>query len=90
MLVDQFGNTQLGASGSLLTSAGFVLGRQVQVDVRGTSRAVRFGRTFGSVPAGAPVLYVDAAGMAAVAVNGGDAAALLGLRSGDLMRLTTT
>jgi S-adenosylmethionine hydrolase len=88
VLVDRFGNVQLAASGTLLNSAGFATGRQVRLTFRGASRAVLFGRTFSSVPTGEPVLYVDAARMAAIAVNCGDAAAVLGLRPADLVRLT--
>jgi S-adenosylmethionine hydrolase len=47
----------------------------------------RVGVTFGSVPPGELVLYADAAGMAAVAVHGGDAAARLRLRPGDLVEI---
>ena len=44
-------------------------------------------RTFADVEGGALLLYEDAGGALALAVNGGDAAALLGLRAGDEVRL---
>jgi hypothetical protein len=47
----------------------------------------RVGVTFGSVPPGELVLYGDAAGMAAIAVHGGDAAARLQLHPGDLVEI---
>ena len=45
------------------------------------------GRTFGDVAPGALVIYEDSAGDVAVAVNGGSAAALLGVRAGDELEL---
>ncbi|SCF31273.1 hypothetical protein GA0074695_5462 [Micromonospora viridifaciens] len=49
--------------------------------------AVR-GRTFGDAPAGALVAYVDSAGLVALAVNTGRAVDLLGVRPGDVVRVT--
>jgi S-adenosylmethionine hydrolase len=48
---------------------------------------VAVGRTFGDVPAGELVIYVDSAGDVALAVNGGSAAERLGVRTGDELRL---
>jgi S-adenosyl-L-methionine hydrolase (adenosine-forming) len=44
-------------------------------------------RTFSDVAAGGLLVYEDSGGSLALAVNGGDAAALLGLRPGDEVRL---
>ena len=44
-------------------------------------------RTFSDVPAGGLIAYEDACGALALAINGGDAAALLGVRPGDEVRL---
>ncbi|MEU2612066.1 SAM-dependent chlorinase/fluorinase [Micromonospora sp. NPDC007271] len=49
--------------------------------------AVR-GRTFGDAPAGGLVAYVDSAGLVALAVNTGRAVDLLGVRPGDVVRVT--
>jgi S-adenosylmethionine hydrolase len=59
------------------------------VGARAGSRRVRgvVARTFSDVAPGALLLYEDAGGSLALAVNGGDAAALLGLRAGDEVRL---
>jgi S-adenosyl-L-methionine hydrolase (adenosine-forming) len=46
-------------------------------------------RTFSDVARGQLLVYEDAGGSLALAVNGGDAAALLGLRAGDEVRLET-
>ncbi|MEV4389335.1 SAM hydroxide adenosyltransferase, partial [Micromonospora sp. NPDC049580] len=48
--------------------------------------AVR-GRTFGDAPEGGLVVYVDSADLVAVAVNGGRAVDVLGVRPGDLLRV---
>jgi S-adenosylmethionine hydrolase len=44
-------------------------------------------RTFSDVASGVLLLYEDAGGSLALAVNGGAASALLGLRAGDEVRL---
>jgi long-subunit acyl-CoA synthetase (AMP-forming) len=46
-----------------------------------------FARTFADVDPGGLLLYEDAGGALAVAVNGGDAAGLLGARRGDELRV---
>ncbi|MCK9894843.1 SAM-dependent chlorinase/fluorinase [Frankia sp. AgB32] len=48
---------------------------------------IAVGVTFASVAPGEPLLYADAAGMAALAVRDGDAAAALGLAPGDRLAL---
>jgi S-adenosylmethionine hydrolase len=48
---------------------------------------VVIGRTFGDVPAGGALLYADSDGGLALAVNGGSATALLGVRTRDEVRL---
>ena len=50
-------------------------------------RAMARGRTFGDVAPGALLLYEDSGGSLALAVNGGSAAAALGVRAGDELRL---
>jgi S-adenosylmethionine hydrolase len=87
VLVDRFGNVQLAAGDGLLAEAGFTPGVDALLTNGGASQAVRVGTTFGSVPAGELVLYIDSAGMAAVAVNGGDASVRLGLVPGDVVRV---
>jgi S-adenosylmethionine hydrolase len=84
---DTFGNAVLDAAGDDLMTAGLRLGDAVAV--RAGGRRVRgvVARTFSDVGAGSLLVYEDAGGALAVAVNGGDAAALLGLRPGDEVRL---
>jgi S-adenosyl-L-methionine hydrolase (adenosine-forming) len=84
---DTFGNAVLDATHANLVDRGLRLGDAVAV--RAGSRRVRglVARTFSDVDAGRLLLYEDAAGSLALAVNGGDAAALLGLHAGDEVRL---
>jgi S-adenosyl-L-methionine hydrolase (adenosine-forming) len=82
LTVDRFGNVQLAGTVVELDR----LGPLVVVGAGG-HRAVR-GGTFADAAPGGPVVLVDSAGRIAVAVNGGSAAALLGVRAGDPLRLS--
>jgi S-adenosylmethionine hydrolase len=85
MVIDGFGNVQLDARPGDL---GARLGREVEV---GEDRTARYLRTFADAEAGELLLYEDAAGMLALAVNGGVAATDLGgLAPGDEVRLATS
>ena len=82
LVVDGFGNVQLDAEPGDL---GGRLGRRIDV---GDGRAARYLRTFADAEPGELLLYEDAAGMLALAVNGGAAAGELGgLEPGDEVRL---
>ena len=85
--IDTFGNAVLDAAHDDLVAGGLRLGDAVAA--RTGSRRVRgiVARTFSDVAPGALLLYEDASGSLALAVNGGDAAALLGVRPGDEVRL---
>jgi S-adenosylmethionine hydrolase len=72
--VDGFGN--------LITN-----GELPRAAVRIGGHAVAVGRTFGDVAPGELVIYEDSAGDVAIAVNGGSAAALLGVKTGDELEL---
>ena len=84
---DTYGNAVLDAAHADLMESGLRLGEPVAA--RAGSRRIRgiVARTFSDVSAGTLLLYEDASGALALAVNGGDAAALLGVRSGDEVRL---
>jgi S-adenosylmethionine hydrolase len=84
---DAFGNAILDAAHDDLVESGLRLGDAVTA--RTGSRRVRgvVARTFSDVGPGALLLYEDAGGALALAVNGGDAAALLGVAGGDEVRL---
>ncbi|MEO3777378.1 SAM-dependent chlorinase/fluorinase [Micromonospora sp. B11E3] len=80
LTVDHFGNVQLAAPGSLLAP---LSGR-----LSAAGRPAAHGRTFGDAPPGELVVYVDSAGLVAVAVNGGRAADVLAVAPGDLVPVT--
>jgi S-adenosylmethionine hydrolase len=88
--VDSFGNVILDAVHGDVLERGLKLGDAVAA--RADARRVRgvVARTFSDVAAGGLILYEDAGGALALAVNGGNAAALLGLRAGDEVRLERT
>jgi S-adenosyl-L-methionine hydrolase (adenosine-forming) len=79
--VDAFGNVQLAATAADLAAA--ALPARVTVGTRTASRPAVTGRTFADAEPGGLVVLADSAGHAAVAVNGGSAAAELGLADGD-------
>lgn len=87
--VDSFGNVQLAATGADLAAAGLDPGGRLFVHVGPASRPALLATTFGDVGPGEIVVYVDAAGYAAVAVNGGSAAATLDARDQDSVLLLT-
>ena len=85
MVVDGFGNVQLDAAPSDL---GGRLGRTIDV---GDGHSARYLRTFADAKPGELLLYEDAAGMLALAVNGGEASGELGgLEQGDEVRLAAS
>ncbi|HVX43889.1 MAG TPA: SAM-dependent chlorinase/fluorinase [Mycobacteriales bacterium] len=78
LTVDRFGNVQTSAGTAELAAAEFPDRGRVRVN----ERELPFGGTFSDVAIGAPLSYVDSAGMLAIAVNRGDAAVELGLHAG--------
>jgi S-adenosyl-L-methionine hydrolase (adenosine-forming) len=84
-LVDRFGNVQLHARAQDMEKAGFPLG--ACVNVAGRFEATR-GRTFADVAVGGLVVYEDSSGWIAAAVNGGSAAAALGVAAGSPLTLS--
>jgi S-adenosyl-L-methionine hydrolase (adenosine-forming) len=91
LLIDGFGNAALaGTAADLARALGSASpGDRVLVELRGTGDAppirieVPWAQTFGAVPPGTPLLYIDADGRPCVAVNRASAAARLGLSEDD-------
>jgi S-adenosyl-L-methionine hydrolase (adenosine-forming) len=81
LTIDRFGNVQLAAHEDDIAA----LGDALRV---GEVRALR-GSTFANAPAGGLVVYRDSADRVAVAVNGGRAAVVLAVSSGDVLRITS-
>jgi S-adenosyl-L-methionine hydrolase (adenosine-forming) len=85
LTVDGFGNIQLAAGPTEMTELGTAVTMSMTAGAAGFRVAV--GDTFGSVPAGALLLYLDSADRATLAINGGSAAERLALSDGDVIRL---
>ncbi|GAA5181691.1 SAM-dependent chlorinase/fluorinase [Rugosimonospora acidiphila] len=81
LTVDGFGNVQLAAAGAALDGLGERL-------TAGGQHAAR-GGTFGDAPPGELVVFVDSAGLVALAINGGRAADVLTVSPGDVLRVAT-
>jgi S-adenosyl-L-methionine hydrolase (adenosine-forming) len=88
--IDRFGNVQLDAGHEDLAGSGLRLGRAVSLRSHGgTVHRPQFARTFAEVPAGELLLYEDAYRTLAIAVSHGSAAAALGLKVNDEVRIET-
>jgi S-adenosyl-L-methionine hydrolase (adenosine-forming) len=79
--VDRFGNVQLAARAEHIDHLGD------QLVVAG-SRAVR-ASSFGQVPTGKLIAFVDSADYIALAINGGRAVVILSVLPGDMVRITS-
>ncbi|HEX2411615.1 MAG TPA: SAM-dependent chlorinase/fluorinase [Solirubrobacteraceae bacterium] len=84
---DTYGNAILDATHAEMVESGLRLGDAVTARTGGRRVRGVVARTFSDVARGSLLLYEDAGGSLALAVNGGDAAALLGVRAGDEVRL---
>ena len=87
LTIDVYGNVSLDATPELAATAGLEPGGEIVVEAPRAASAGRLGRTFGDVPPGELLAYGDARGALALAVNGGSAAELLGVRADDELRL---
>jgi S-adenosylmethionine hydrolase len=81
--VDTFGNLALDARLRDLKGTDIRLADAIAVRAEGRRSPGVFARTFAEVKRGGLLLYEDAGGALAIAVNGGDAGALLGAGRGD-------
>jgi S-adenosyl-L-methionine hydrolase (adenosine-forming) len=87
LYVDSFGNVQLNLNQEQLVGAGIEPGSSVEL-ARGPDRYyASAARTFADARQGDLILYVDAYHNVSLAISGGDAAALLGSRPGERMRI---
>jgi S-adenosyl-L-methionine hydrolase (adenosine-forming) len=88
LLVDGYGNVSLDLDHSHMLAMGLVLGDRVEVGGPRLSAEATVVQTFADVAPGEMLLYEDAWGAVAVAVNRGDAAKALGARRDAELRLT--
>jgi S-adenosylmethionine hydrolase len=80
--VDRFGNIELNVARDHLTAAGLEPGGRVEVTVAFERLLGVVAETFAEVRPGDIVVFEDAYGSVALAINGGDAAGMLGVRPG--------
>jgi S-adenosylmethionine hydrolase len=80
--IDGYGNASLDAGHQHVLDIGWQIGRPVRLTLGDRVHEAVFARTFADVNAGELLLYEDASGALTLAVNGGSAAQVLGLRLG--------
>jgi len=85
--IDRFGNVQLNLNRSHLDKAGVVPGRRVELQVGPERYYAIVARTFADARPGDIILYEDAYRNLSIAINGGSAAAMLGLKDGQELRI---
>ena len=88
LLVDGYGNVSLDLDHDHMLELGLTLGRRVEVGGPGLSAEAVFVQTFADVNPGEMLVYEDAWGAVAIAVNRGDAAKALGLTRDSEVRIT--
>jgi S-adenosylmethionine hydrolase len=87
LLCDRFGNISLNVEHERLSGTGLTLGAAVEVEVGGRGRLATYAHTFADVEPGELLVYEDAYRTLAIAVNRGDAAAMLGVEPDVEVRL---
>ncbi|HZR91030.1 MAG TPA: SAM-dependent chlorinase/fluorinase [Gaiellaceae bacterium] len=83
LLCDRFGNVQLNLTAEHLAQVGIEAGAGVEIEIGLQRFYAVAARTFADVRPGDIVLYEDAYGNIAVALNAGNAAEMLGASAGD-------
>jgi S-adenosylmethionine hydrolase len=79
LLVDGYGNVSLDLGHDHMMGLGLTIGTRAEVSCGERSATATVVQTFADVPAGEMLVYEDAWGAVALAVNRGDAAAALGV-----------
>ena len=87
LLVDGYGNVSLDLGHEQMMALGLTIGTRAEVTCGNCAAAATVVQTFADVPAGEMLVYEDAWGAVAVAVNRGDAAAALGVTRDAEVRL---
>jgi S-adenosyl-L-methionine hydrolase (adenosine-forming) len=85
--IDRFGNVQLNLDRSHLDKAGVVPGRRVELQMGPERYYAVVARTFDDARPGDIILYEDAYRNLSIAINGGSAAAMLGIKDGQELRI---
>jgi S-adenosylmethionine hydrolase len=87
LYVDAFGNIQLNLTREHLGDADVQPGSRIELELAGQRYFAIAARTFSDARAGDLILYEDSYGNVAVAMNGGNAAEMLGARAGQDARI---
>jgi S-adenosyl-L-methionine hydrolase (adenosine-forming) len=87
LYVDAFGNMQLNLTRDDLEPVGIVPGTRLELELRTERYYAVAARTFSDARPGDIVLYEDSYRNIAVAINGGDAAAMFSARAGQDLRI---
>jgi len=85
--VDRFGNLGLNVTSAEITALGLVSGDRVEIGFALTPYYAVVGQTYADAPRGDLILYEDSYGAWAIAINGGNAAALTEAATGDEVRI---
>jgi len=88
LIVDRFGNVQLNLTTADLSAVGVEPGTRVEIEVGLQRFYACAASTFADVRIGDVVLYEDAYGNVALAINGGSAAEMLAARPGDTLAVS--
>ena len=87
LIVDRFGNVQLNLTASELERIGIVPGTPIELEIGLERYYAVAARTFADVARGDIVLYEDSYQNISIAINEGDAAAVISARAGDQARI---
>ena len=87
LAIDRFGNVQLNLDRSHADAAGIVPGTRVELQVGPERYYAVAARTFADARPGDLILYEDSYRNLSIAINGGSAAAMLGIKPGQDVRI---
>jgi S-adenosyl-L-methionine hydrolase (adenosine-forming) len=85
--IDRFGNVQLNLERSHLEQVGIVPGLRIELQIGSERYYAVAARTFADARPGDIILYEDAYRNLSIAINGGDAASMFGLKEGQDVRI---
>jgi S-adenosyl-L-methionine hydrolase (adenosine-forming) len=90
LVVDRFGNVATNARREHLAALGLAPGARVEIRLALDRYYAVVAETFTDAPAGELLVYEDSYGLLTLAISGGDAAGLTGVRPGDEIRIAVT
>jgi len=87
LAIDRFGNVQLNLTRSHLDDAGMVPGTRVELQIGAERYYAVAARTFADARPGDLILYEDSYRNLSIAINGGNAASMFGIKPGQDVRI---